>query len=173
MSLTWGYSKPVIACILIALAICVCTSHTYAQVSKNIDPAQDDPQPCFPPDQYTPRPGDPPFGAHVQTTAKVNNKEYLLGIEYCEDGTFEFVGSSPGAISLTGIIYQTGQWWWDGSKSCTQLDANDTDQETPPIECKEAGHWLGEHKISVLTSVAPVRKKRSHSAQTRSVRATN
>jgi len=60
-----------------------------------------------------------------------------------------FVGSDPRTVSLDTTFYRTGRWWWEGSKSCTQIDASETDTEIPTARCKEAGHWLGDHKVMV------------------------
>src|SRR4051794_947234 len=143
----------------LAFVLCVWTIHAYSQSSKNTDPQQEDAQPCFPPDQYISHSGDPPLGVHVQTTEQRKNKQYLLGTLYCEDGTFESSSSPQGSVSLWKMVFRTGRWWWEGNKSCTQLDAIDTDTEMPPVECKEAGHWLGDQKVlpprSILTSRSP------------------
>jgi hypothetical protein len=149
----------------LALAMCAWAFHAYPQEPTNVDPEQGDPQDCVPPSTYTPHPGDPPFGVHVQTTARIKNKRYLLGVEYCEDGTFEFSGSNQGTVSLEGNLYGTGQWWWQDGKSCTQLDESDTGTEILPGECKEPGHWLGDHKVPVRSGTPPVRRR--HSPQAR------
>ena len=72
----WGNSKSMLVRIFATLAICVVALPTYSQQSKAVDPEQAD-QPCMPPDTYTAHPGDPPFGVHVQTTAKDKNKNYV------------------------------------------------------------------------------------------------
>jgi hypothetical protein len=135
--------------VFLTLAICALAFPAYPQRPDHSGPEQDDPQPCMPPSTYVSHPGDPPFGVHVQTTIKYRNKEYILGVEYCEDGTFEFSASEPSAVSLQGTIYGTGRWWWEARKSCTEFDATAEGIEIPSAQCKEAGHWLGNHKVPV------------------------
>jgi hypothetical protein len=142
---------------LLILAICVSARPAYSNGSENIEIEKADSYSCTPPSTYVPGPGDPPFGKYVQTTMRYLNKRYLLGIFYCQDGTFEFVGSEQGTVSLQGTIYRTGQWWWQDGYSCTQVDAADTDTEALPGQCKEAGHWLGDHKVSVRSGGSSAR----------------
>lgn len=154
-----GYSKSMFARCFLALAICTLTSPAYPQDSKHITVPRVDEQSCVPPPTYTPHPGDPPFGVHVQTTARDKNKRYILGVEYCEDGTFEFAESDQGVVSLKGTSYGTGSWWWQDGKSCTQIDAAGTDTKALPAECKEAGHWLGDHTVPVLSGASSAQKR--------------
>ena len=151
--------RPVLVRRFLVLLMCVWTFRVYSQDSLEIGSEQEDPQPCFPPNEYTPHPGDPPFGVHVQTTAKFNNKTYLIGIQYCEDGTFEFVGSDQRDVSLEGVFIGTGQWWWQRSKSCTQINTLETKIETSPAQCKEPGHWFGDHKVPVMPHTSPLGSK--------------
>jgi hypothetical protein len=148
-----------LAHLLLVFAMCLWAFNVYSRDLLDVDPEQEEPQPCFPPDEYVSHPGDPPFGVHVQTTAKFNNKTYLIGIQYCEDGTLEFVGSDQRDVSLEGVFIGTGQWWWQRSKSCTQIDKVDTKIEIPPIQCKEPGHWFGNHNVPVISRISPLRSK--------------
>ena len=134
---------------LFAITFCAAAISVHSEEAKFSDFEQADSQSCIPPDDYTPHPGDPPFGVYVQATARFSNRSNLLGILYCEDGTFEFVGSDPRAVSLDTTFYRTGRWWWEGSKSCTQIDASEADTEIPTARYREAGHWLGDHKVVI------------------------
>jgi hypothetical protein len=147
-----------------ALAMCIWAVDACAQHSEYAGPEQEDAQPCRPPDTYAAHPGDPPFGVYVQTTVLYKKKRYLLGIQYCEDGTFEFNGHDQGAVSLSGTFYGTGQWWWEGNRSCTQIDDVTPNVELPSGECKEAGHWFAEHKVPVPSVASSTRQKHSRLA---------
>src|SRR4051794_9702741 len=131
------------------LVLCTWISHAYSQSLESSDPKQEELESCFPPDEYISHPGDPPFGVYVQTTERHKSKNYLLGVLYCEDGTFEVSSSPQGTVSLSGTIFRTGRWWWEPNKSCTQLDPIGTETEIPPVNCKEAGHWLGDQKVQL------------------------
>ena len=147
-----------------ALAICTWAVNAYPQNSEYYDFSQGDPQPCMPPGTYVAHPGDPPFGVYVQTTVLHKKKRYLLGIQYCEDGTFEFNGHDQGTVSLSGTFYGTGQWWWEADRSCTQIDNITPNVELPSGECKEAGHWFADHKVPVPSSASSTRQKHSRLA---------
>jgi hypothetical protein len=146
---------------IVALAICAWAANAYSQNSEYSDPEQDIPQPCMPPDTYVAHPGDPPFGVYVQTTVSYKKKTYLLGVQYCEDGTFEFNGHDQGPVSLNGTFYGTGQWWWEGDRSCTQIDDVTPNAELPQGECKEAGHWFGDQKTPASPGASSTRQKHS------------
>ena len=153
--------KLMLARFLFAITLCAAAISVYSEEAKFSDFEQADSQSCIPPDDYTAHPGDPPFGVYVQATARFSSRNNLLGILYCEDGTFEFVGSDPRTVSLDTTIYRTGRWWWEGSKSCTQIDASETDTEIPTARCKEARHWLGDHKVMVPTVSKHIDQPRS------------
>jgi hypothetical protein len=142
--------------LLFTVALCSTAFSICSEEAKFSDFEQADSQSCIPPETYISHSGDPPFGVHVRAIARFANRKNLLGILYCEDGTFEFVGSDPRAVSLNTTFYRTGRWWWEGSKSCTQVDATETDTEIPTTRCKEAGHWLGDHKVVVPRNVSKV-----------------
>jgi hypothetical protein len=144
--------------LFLTIAICVLAFPAYPQSSGSFDYEKADSYSCVPPSTYMPHPGDPPFGKYVQTTARYLNKDYLFGILYCQDGTFEFIGSDQSTISLEGTIYRTGSWWWQDDKSCTEIDAADTDTGILSARCKEPGHWLGNHKVSVRSSGSSMRR---------------
>ena len=157
-------SDPVLARFMSVLAICAWACTAYAQNPESPDAEQNDPQPCMPSDAFVSRPGDPPFGAYVQTTALYKNKRYLLGVQYCEDGTFEFTGHEQGTVSLEGAFFGTGQWWWEGKKSCTEIDQVAPSTELPSRECKQAGHWFGDHEVPVPSAAPSARQKPSRPA---------
>jgi hypothetical protein len=144
--------------LFLTLEICVLTFPAYPQSLSSFDYEKADSYSCVPPSTYMIHPGDPPFGKYVKTTACYLNKNYLFGILYCQDGTFEFVGSDQSTISLEGTIYRTGKWWWQDGKSCTEIDAADTDTEILPARCKEPGHWLGNHKVPVRSGGSSIRR---------------
>jgi hypothetical protein len=144
-----------------AIAFCRVAFSTRSEEARFADFERADSQSCIPPPEYIPHSGDPPFGVYVRAMARFESRNNLLGILYCEDGTFEFVASDPGIVSLDTTVYRTGRWWWEGSKSCTQIDAADSDVEVPPARCKGEGHWLGDHKVVIprnASKVAPSKK---------------
>ena len=151
------------------IALCTMAFAANSEESRFPDFETTDSQSCMPPDTYTPHSGDPPFGIYVQATARFKERNNLLGILYCEDGTFEFNGSDQGTVSLEGNLYGTGQWWWQDGKSCTQLDDADTGTEILPGGCKEPGHWLGDHKVPVRSNTPSVRRRQSPQARSREI----
>jgi len=149
------------------ISLCAMAFAANSEESGFPDFEQTDSQSCMPPDTYTPHSGDPPFGIYVQATARFKERNNLLGILYCEDGTFEFVANNPGIVSLDTTFYRTGQWWWEGSKSCTQINPIPADTEVPPARCKEAGHWLGNHKVVVPRNVSKIISSKKSSSSVR------
>ncbi len=145
--------------LLLTLAVCVLAFPAYPQNPSSFDYEKADSYSCTPPNTYTAHPGDPPFGVYVRTIVRHLDKKYLLGIFYCADGTFEFVGGDQSTVSLKGTIYRTGQWWWQDGRSCTQIDADVTGTEVLPGQCKEPGHWLGDHKVPVRSGGSSVRRR--------------
>ena len=90
LALWYRAPKLMLARFLFAIALCAAATSVYSEEAKFSDFEQADSQSCIPPDDYTAHPGDPPFGVYVQATARFSSRNNLLGILYCEDGTFEF-----------------------------------------------------------------------------------